>query len=231
MHATPAPVAAYVSQCLSYPLRQRHQCSQRERLWWKTSRQCQPWLWRPFQQFTQRHRQWQDASHRCTPYPWRQQIRCATALPPAEIAAPAPVVVHVAPAAAVFVAHAPVAEYISRGLPCSWRQRQWRVHFARAVLVCLLRGASCSRTRSISANGRAQLLCVVRFLPETLRRHPLLLAVASSRDVASSLSQTAAAAAKRCRSGLLCRTLRTRQMSPESEEEGRPSESHPTLVR
>ena len=126
---------------------------------------------------------------------------------------------------AVFVAPAPdpVAEHNSRFRQCQW---QGTLREARFV-----RGASCSRTCSISANGKLQILYVVRFLPETLRRHFLLSAVASSRDVAASLSQTAVAAAERCRAGPLCRALGTRETILEAEEEGRLGESHLALVR
>ena len=82
---------------------------------------------------------------------------------------------------AVFVALAPdpVPEYTSCFLQCprrpfqqfTQRQRQWQGTLREARLV---RGASCSRTCSISAHGRVQILYVVRFLPETLRRHPLI---------------------------------------------------------
>ena len=122
-----------------------------------------------------------------------------------------------------------------QGWSCVWCQRPPCAHAPASAPGPVL--SACSVAPAAAAPAASAPMaehsscCVVRFLSETLRRHPLLLAVASSRDVASSLSQTAVAAAKRCRSGLLCGALRTRQMTLECEEEGRPGESHLTFVR
>ena len=87
----------------------------------------------------------------------------------------------VAQAPAVCAAPAPVAEHISRCIFCPWRQLQ-----------------PCT-----SASGRVQNFPVAEYSgkPETLWRHLLLTAVASSRGVAVSLSQTAVTAAATCRAG------------------------------
>ena len=149
------------------------------------------------------------------------------------------------PAATARAAAAPVAENISRCPPFSWRWH-WTLYFARPALSALSAApvaaaraalAPMAEYRSCTSSASCQRRCddILFYLllraAETLRRHFPLSAVASSRDVAASLSQTAVAAAERCRAGPLCRALWTHETILEPEEEGRPEESHLTLVR
>ena len=138
---------------------------QRQRQWPSKFPRGLPCSWRQHHKCVQRQHQWQSKFPRCLPL--------YKAPAPAVCAAPAPVAEYisrgVAPAAAALAAPAPVAEYSRCTLPtCPWRLLQ-----------------PCVQPEKLQY--------VVRFLPETSRRHTFYLLLRAAETLRRHLSQTAVA--------------------------------------